>query len=329
MRDALRAEDVIAAYGLRARKLGATYRLAECPGCGSKSSSWAIVINTRKGTWGHFGHGRNEGGACFGDLIDLVAACEGFARRTEWRRVLDRAAEIAGVQAVTDEQRAELHAQRIERERRAAAEERRADAERRERAAADWQALARRHHDGEAYLQGRGLDHALVAGDLVRFSHAGDICVRLHDLVDGELVTVQRRLIAPSDPSRKCHTPAGGTTRGTLCGRIQDIGADDTIVVEGVADTLTAIQLWPAATVLGAAGAGQLAAVVEAAAPAVRTNGGRLVLVPDDDDVGIRCAANAVIAARHAGLVLERTIELIDLGEHHDLNDAHRAGWEP
>ncbi|HEY1815570.1 MAG TPA: toprim domain-containing protein [Kofleriaceae bacterium] len=330
VRDALRAEDVINTYGLRVRKTGAKYRLNLCPGCGASSSSWAIEINPRRRTWGHFGHGKNEGGTCFGDLIDLVAACEGLSRRSQWPRVLDRAAAIAGVSAsITDDERARRARERVDRERRLAAEDARADQERRVRAAVEWRSLDRGNLAGELYLAGRGLDPVpLVGAGHVLFSAVGDVCVRLHDLRDGELVTVHRRRIAPPDPSRKCHTPAGGTTRGTLCGRIQEI-VGDTVVTEGVADTLTAIQLWPRTTVIGAAGAGQLRAVAEAAAPIVRARGGRLWIVRHDEDVGVRCAADAAIAARDAGLVVGRDLLLVDIDPHNDLNDAHRAGWRP
>ena len=331
VKDALRVEDIIAAYNLRAQKQGAKYRLAECPRCGAKSSSWAISINTRKGTWGHFGHGRAEGGGCYGDLIDLVGALEGFGRRSDFGRVLARCAEIAGVQGMSVEEMLDRTAERAERARQQHADEVREADERRRRASAEWRRLRRQQPDGQRYLHGRRLDAArLVEHGYVLFDSRGNVGVPLHDLVDGELVTVTYRLIAPlpHDPTRKIHTPSGGTTRGTLCGRVQEIGRGDTIVTEGIADTLTAIQLWPDATVLGASGAGQLRNVVEAAAPRVRTAGGRMVIVPDADDVGQRCAIRAGEAALDVGLVIDRTLVVLELPEH-DLNDSYQKGWRP
>jgi hypothetical protein len=145
-------------------------------------------------------------------------------------------------------------------------------------------------------------------------------------------VTVTRRLlVGPTwDPTRKIHTPTGGTTRGTLCGRIVDlVRSMDVIVTEGIIDTLTAIELWPHALALGAAGAGQLRSVVEAVAPRVRRQRGRLLIVPDRDDIGQARAAEAIRVARAAGLAPLHHLDVIDVAPYHDPNDAHCAGWTP
>ena len=73
---------------------------------------------------------------------------------------------------------------------------------------------------------------------------------------------------------------------------------------------------------------GQLPALVEAAAPRVRDAGGKLVLIPDDDDIGKRQAIRAGEAALKAGLVMDKTLLVVEVTPHHDLNEAHCAGWK-
>jgi DNA primase len=102
----------------------------------------------------------------------------------------------------------------------------------------------------------------------------------------------------------------------------------NTIVTEGVIDTLTAIVKWPGRTVLGAHGAGQLTAIVEAAAPRVKATGGKLVLVPDGDDVGKRQMVRAGEKALAAGLVMDSTLIVVEVAPHRDLNEAHCKGWK-
>jgi hypothetical protein len=338
VRSALHIADVADYYGLGRPGL-AKRRLPSCPRCGADSSSKAIVINTVRNTWGHFGHGKEEGGDCYGDAIDLVAACEGLDTRRDFAAVLKRAAEIAGVDPdLTDAQRV---VQRAERERQEADRQRQADREEatmvREaklKASATWQRLARSRHNraGKAYLQAvRELKaEALVEADHVRFDLLGNVCVPLYAPDDSELVNVVSRIISETNTGPKVLDLAGCPTSGTLCGRVLDIEAGSTVVIaEGVIDTLTAIRLWPDAVVLGAHGAGRMTSIVETVAPIVKTKAGKLVLVPDGDDVGQRCAIKAGEAALSAGLVMDETLIVIDLGVHHDLNAAHCAGWRP
>lgn len=167
----------------------------------------------------------------------------------------------------------------------------------------------------------------LEARALVRFTAAGDICVPLYDF-EGELVTVARRLLSPVD-GRKIHIPRGGTQRGTMLGRVQQIGRGPTMIAEGIFDALTAAQLWPNRLVLGAGGAGQLPTVARFVAARVRRARGQLWLIPDVDDVGQARAADAIRAARGHGLAVGHDLHVVDISPHHDLNDAHRAGWTP
>ncbi len=338
VRSALRITDVVAHYQLKGRG-SRRFRMNECPKCGQSSSSNAIEINPAKNTWGHFGHGKQEGGDCYGDALDLVAACESLDTKRDFARVLEIAAEIAGVDAriVSDDERA---ARRAERDRVAA--ERAAEAERQEaamlreaklKASRTWQRLAggRNNFTMLAYLRSRGLDGArLVDHDYVRSDYLGNVHVPLWSLDDSEIVNVVHRVIDETNTGPKVLGLAGCPTAGTLCGRVLDItdGAS-VIVTEGVIDTLTAIVRWPGRVVLGAHGAGRLAGIVETVAPTIRAKGGKLVLVPDTDDVGAKAAVRAGEAALAAGLEMDRTLIVLDLGEHKDLNEAHCAGWKP
>ena len=334
VRAELQVDDVLRRYGLKYRRSGSQYRLKECPRCHEKSSREGITIRLSSGLWSHFGRERKNGGECSGDLLELVAACEGWDRRRDWLRILTRAAEIAGVEArpLTSEERAARRVDRARREqerRRAeATEEEQAHAARRLNASVEWRRYTTHHEEGLDYLRSRGLEpRPLIEAGHVRFSCDGDVCVPLWDF-GGELCTVVRRVRAPKNPADKVFVARGGTQKGTLLGRIQEIDSHDVVLVEGVMDALTAVQLWPDRLIIGASGAGQLRRVVEHAAPRIREHGSRLWLVPDGDDIGQTCALHAGQAALEAGLVMDRDLLVIDLG-HHDLNDAHRAGWKP
>lgn len=332
VRARLTAETVLDAYGPRqirsGRRKGRVYRLADCPRCNVTSKRGAIAVYKKDGEW----RWRHHGADCGGSMIDLVGALAGVDTARDFGRALEIAARLAGI--LTDTSTDDLVRRLAERElsdRMQREQEVAEDRERRLVSAREWSAISERHAIGEAYLRSRGLDpeHYWMRR-CVRYSLAGDICVRLHSLEDSELVTVTRRLLVPPpwDATRKIHTPLGGTTRGTLCGRIVDVGPADTIVTEGILDTLTAKVIWPDAVVLGASGAGQLARVVERAARRAVRFGGRLMLVPDNDDVGRQQAIRAGYAAIEAGLTMGRSLLVVEVPEH-DLNDSYRAGWRP
>jgi phage/plasmid primase-like uncharacterized protein len=331
------AEHVLRALGLDVCKRARAYRLRECPQCrlrAKSASRGGVAIYQRHGRWrwSHYGHD------CHGDLIDLIAAVHGFDRQRDWIALRDRAAQIAGVSArpltaaqrhERDTWRAAREAERRQREAEEARLELEEQGERRRAAQAEWPQLARWHDAGEGYLRARGLDGRWLADrGLVRYSRAGDVCVPLFDY-DGELATVPRRLISPRS-SLKVLIPTGGTQSGTMLGRHQlASGARDVIIAEGVMDALTAAQIWPERVVLGAGGAGQLPTVARYVAPRVRRSGGHLWIIADRDDVGQARAADAIRIARAAGLAPRVDLHLIDIAPHHDLNEAHCAGWEP
>jgi hypothetical protein len=118
------------------------------------------------------------------------------------------------------------------------------------------------------------------------------------------------------------------------------------IVVEGVFDYLTALQLWPTCDVLGATHAGSYALVARHAAKALANRGGgKVVLVaqnddPETDDAAYR-SRDSVVEAKKDGAAdravdhaAKNVINLLGLygpswvecRPFKDLNDLHRAG---
>jgi len=332
-------ESIIVHSGIKFARSGSHYRLASCVRCGADSGSKSIAVNARTGSWCHHGRERENGGECSGDVLDLFAAIEGLDCRREFGEVLERAAKFLGVDAreYTDAEQAERKRQR---EHDAAA---RAQAAERERAsmireamltsAATWQRVGRqrRNRAGEAYLRHRGLDpEPMVMGGLCRFDLPGNVHVPLWSLDESELINVVHRVISETNTGPKVLGLTGCPTSGTLCGRVRDITPGCTVMVtEGVIDTLTAIQLWPDRVVLGAHGASRLLSIVETVAPILASKGGRLVLVPDGDEVGQRNAIRAGEAALDAGLVMDESLFVMEIDGHKDLNEAHGAGWKP
>lgn len=302
------------------RRQGLCYRLAACPLCGVESPRGAVVVYRKRDEWKWRHHGMD----CGGSMIDLVAAFEG---ERDIGKAIALAAAMAGVDPMNEPTEVEREAKRIARQVEIEREDQRRLRDARWHAAGDWHRLIRGRSNSAAmdYLRGRSLrPRPLIEDGYIRFDNYGNIAVPLYAF-DGELVNVVRRRITPGEP--KVFGLKDCPTAGTLSGRVQEITSASTIVVEGVIDALTAIQRWPGRTVLGAHGAGQLRAVVEAAAPRVVAAGGKLVLVPDRDDVGQRQAYRAGEAAIAAGLVMDRTLLVVDVAPHHDLNEAHCKGW--
>jgi hypothetical protein len=326
----LRAEDVVERYGLEALPRGSQLRLETCPRCGETSSRLGIAIDRETGQWVHHGHGKKAGGACSGDLIDLVAAIEGLDPKRDWQAVRDRCAAICGLDHELSTAEIEERQRRADdRRHRAEQEEALAAVARCRRAASEWRTFHGRHDEGADYLRRRGLDHrGLVQREIVRFTRDGAIAVRLFDF-GGELASVPRRWRLPRDPKVKVWVPRGGTQRGTMIGRVVDIGPGDTMITEGLMDSVTAAQLWPERLILGAGGAELVATVAAHAAPRVRAVGGRLWVVPDSDVEGMRACAAAIDAAIAAGLTPGQDLIVLAFGAHHDLNAAHCAGWKP
>lgn len=326
----LGVERVLDHYGLRGVLRGGWYRLRQCPRCHERSDREAIAIEAKSGRWLHHGHERNAGGECSGDLFGLIAACEGLDVGRDFSRVVARAGEVAGIRDAADDD-PEMRQRVADRLReRLAAEE--AERERRQEAAIDaaqyWDALGTRSDAGGAYLASRGLDaDFLLRRGAVRFSADGDICVAIR-AVSGRVTTVATRFREPGNRP-KVLVRRGTSTAGTMVDAIDQVAhGRDVVLVEGVIDALTARQAWPNALVFGANGAGNLAKIVRAAIARIRLARARLVLVPHDDEAGIRAMVAAGTLAQGAGLELEKTLFVVELPAK-DLNDAWQQGWRP
>lgn len=201
-----------------------------------------------------------------------------------------------------------------------------------------WQQLERRHLRGERYLADRGLDPATLRarGDVVRYRIAdGAPSVLLHDLETGAPINILTRQL---DQKPKVISICTGrrnvrSTVGTLGGRIRDFdtsgkGPDIAVLVEGISDTLAAFLAFPGYVVLGASNWRQMEAIAAAVAPRVVQARGWLLIGVHDDEEGKRGAVRALQAAIAAGLVLEKSVDTIDIGAHYDLADAWSAGWQ-
>ncbi len=319
-------------FGISFLERGAQLVTRQCPTCGRRSRP-CVRIATNTGVW--IDHARG----CHGDILALLAGYSGLDTRRDFPRVLELGAQIAGLSS----------AEAPERTFRLAEQSRRTEIQRQHDAAARaavradmparWGALARRHTAGEAYLLGRGLDPDVLRnqGDLVRYTVHGDPSLALRDLATGAIVGIQSRRPLGD---RKIHTEFGSQVAGTaLAGQLLDLdpdGVDVAVLVEGLADTLAAHLQWTGCAIFGAPGAEQLPTIAAAVARRVMLVRGWLLLAADDDAAGVTQAGKAIVAALDAGLTLappgaslqgERTVRLVELGEHHDLADAHAAGW--
>jgi hypothetical protein len=330
--DAAQVRDALSPAPVVLDRFGAEYRdrpqirLQTCPACNQHHERPAVVIDRETVEWCHHGH------ACRGDALSLVAAFAGLDIRRDFERVLELAADIAGLRATSDT--AELLARATERRAAREAYEREHAAKRavaQARAAERWQSLERRNIAGERYLDGRGLAPAELrrSGDVVRFWPDGSPVVKLHHLETGDVINVVRRQLR-GEP--KVLTLPDCGTDGALVGRVGDLdttgqGVDVAVLVEGVADTLAAVLAFPGCVVLGANGAGRMVDVARAIAPCLVGARGWLLIGVHSDESGIAAAAEAIRAATAAGLALERSVDTIEIGAHKDLADAWRAGW--
>jgi phage/plasmid primase-like uncharacterized protein len=301
-----------------------------CPQCGQLKRG-SVSIHAESGLWKCF-HCSAHGG-----LFDLVAGYAGIDPKQDFQRALGVAATIAGVpHGVPDGEYAQLlEAHRARRAAQSAAEEARRE-RMRARMPSIWKSLDRRHGAGEAYLRGRNIDPTVLHDrDAVRYSRSGDPAVRLHDLATGKLTGIQYRML--QGDTKLLAQPGSQSSGACLLGRVSHLERTRiAVIVEGLADTLVARMLWPDAAVFGAAGAEQLESIGTAVGKAVAQHRGILLVVPDNDDVGVKNTARAVMAAAAAGLDLvdqvqkadEAKMQIVDLGRnladqrHHDLADA-------
>lgn len=315
------------------RRGHAQWSVQICPSCGQlKRGSLSIHAESCLWKCHHCG--------AHGGLFDLVAGYAGIDPKKDFQRALGVAATIAGVpHGVPDDEYAKL----LEAHRARRAEQSAAEAARRERVRARmpmiWQSLDRRNITGEGYLRDRGIDPAILfEHDAVRYSKLGDPAVRLHDLATGNLTGIQYRMLRGDD--KLLSQPGSQTAGAALLGQLASLEKTRVaVIVEGLADTLVARLLWPEAAVFGAAGAGQLEAIGAAVGAVVARRRGILLVVPHNDDPGVKNTALAVIAATTAGLTLadrvkqrdESKMQIVDLGfnladqRHNDLADAWKC----
>ncbi|HEY1811396.1 MAG TPA: hypothetical protein VGG74_03515 [Kofleriaceae bacterium] len=314
VRAALRAVDVLDAYGIEHRAYGSQLATQQCPSCGQRSRR-NVYVDNETGAFHCKAHD------CRGDIFALVAGFAGLDIQRDFARVVDVAAEIARLTPST---------RVVERARHSATRMTSSTPS----MPTVWRMLSRCDERGEDYLRRRGIDPDGLrsAGDIVRYTRNNEPCAALRDLKTGVIVGVQRRridLVAGGEP--RVLALRGSRVAGTaLVGRVAELtadGRDVAIVCEGLADALVATVAWPSCVVFGSPGADSLSRVAAAVAPRVAAIGGWLLVVADDDDAGVRGAANAIVAAERAGLTLDRDLRLVDLDGAHDLADAWRVGW--
>src|SRR5688572_25498307 len=82
------AQGVIDEYAPETPRRGSEFRPVTCPRCREPSKRGSVAISASTGAWLHHGREREAGGACSGDIFDLVAAFEGLDCRRDWPRVL-------------------------------------------------------------------------------------------------------------------------------------------------------------------------------------------------------------------------------------------------
>jgi phage/plasmid primase-like uncharacterized protein len=301
-----------------------------CPHCGQLKRA-SVSIHRETGLWKcyHCGTG--------GGILALAAGYAGIDIRADFHKALGFAAAIAGIpRGVDAEDYTQLLVESKRRREEAAAREKASRARAVARMPSTWSMLDRRSVRGESYLRGRNIDPDTLRDlDLVRYHVGGDPAVALRDLVTGKIVGIQYRCLQ-GDVKLIC-SPGSQAAGSALVGHLGDLDAHKiAVLVEGLADSLVARLLWPDAVIFGAPGAGQLEGIATAIAPAIVKRDGILILVPDNDEVGTKAGARAVIAAQAAGLELAefaeptdaRKILIADLGNnladqpHHDLAQA-------
>lgn len=342
VRAELRAGDVVAHYGWRATRSGRWYRMVECPSCGGRSSDAFVLADANPVK------GKGPGFRCHrcdarGDLIALVALVEGLNPRTDFERVLERAARISGTPPRDREPTAEEHRRRALDRRRQRAEQARIEAVERRRAldhgAATcppiWDQLRKRNRPGEAYLRERGLESLIGRDDLLRFSDTGAVRVPLYD-AEGRMVNIAIRYLPGREPKSKATgaairfgvvagCPGDGCTYGSPDDLMHHDGA--VMLVEGMFDYLSGVVMSPGHAVLGARQASGLAPLARVVASRIASPDRELVLIPHHDRAGLSAARGAVRAAVDAGLPRHR-IRALDVSAAGDLNDWHRARQE-
>lgn len=298
-----RAAAVFEHFAVEFRRTGSELRTRLCPSCGERGRD-AVCVDVETGVWCDHAHG------CKGDIFALLAGYAGH--REVGRETFDLARLIAGeispqprpISATSPQPGPVDHA-------------------------ATWAALDRRSLVGEQYLRSRSIDpiELRAQGDILRYSPRGYPSVALRSLMNSAITGIQHR----STEGKGFHAAKGSKLAGSaLCGRIEEIdrdGVDVAILVEGLCDALTARLAFAGCAVFGAPGCEQMAPIAAALAKRIVEIRGWLMIVPHDDEPGVKAAVEAVHAAQENGLVIDRDLLLVDIGEHKDLNDAWRDGW--
>lgn len=366
---ALRAEDVAAHYQIAGVWRGRWMRSRRCPQADHGTDACGI---SRDGRW-HC-HACDTGG----DLLKLIALAEGWNITAEFPRVLELAAAIAGVVEADDFGGGEKPpppkrpppppisplADRLELAHR--------------RARFVWARLVTGSKLPAGWLEHeRGLPPAAVLareelrttpiritpdelaaakdGDLAKLAamfRDAAIAIPVRAVADGQMVDVRVRRLEPRADQPKIVGMVGGLVRSGedligCYGRPHELERDMIVVVEGIGDYLTALAVWPEADVLGAVDAGSFALVAAHAADqlAARGDGGRLLLVEQQDEPGKGsdvltssldkqgrprdgAAERAMLAAckRAIAIAGPRRVGWLFCDPHKDLNDLVRAG---
>jgi len=239
-----------------------------------------------------------------GDLIKLVAIAEGLDVRADFRKALEIAAGIAGVEDDDDfgggkpakKERPPAPVLPSLAERVAAAKK---------RGAWVWERLMPFGRMGQAYLRSRSLVDVWTMEDmretpmrvtpeeraakpdlerLAKMTASVGVAVPVRAVADGAIVDIRIRRIEPREDQPKVIGMLGGVvSEGPelvgCYGHPHDIRTEHIVIVEGLADYLTALMLWPRSDVLGATHAGTLPLVARHAAVQLGARGGGTVTI--------------------------------------------------
>jgi hypothetical protein len=312
---ALRAEDLVRHYAIPGQWRGRWLRSSRCATDDHGTDAFGI---SRDGHW-HC-HACDKGG----DALKLIATGEKLDMRQDFPRILEIAAEIAGIE---DDEIFGALPPRAPRERPPVAPvpplaERVERAKK--RAAWVWDRLSEETRGADMYLRSRKLDPVGVrAHDDIRetpmrcspaewvgkpdlkslsylFASPG-VALPVRCVTTGEKVDIRVRRVEPREDQPKIIGMLGGVTSGPAeGGRTRqlvgcygfphsiDPGPSKTVVVcEGWADYLTGLCLWPDWQILGAVDAGSLGLVAAHAANGLADYpGGRLLIVEQNDGAG-------------------------------------------
>lgn len=87
----LTAERVLDHFGVEHRRAGGELRFQICPECGPRTRDDSVSVNRESGRWRCLAH------ECRGDLLTMVAGYAGVDIDRDFQRVVEVAADIAGV----------------------------------------------------------------------------------------------------------------------------------------------------------------------------------------------------------------------------------------